>query len=570
MSIYSVRKALIPLAKKIVIKLTKESEINEKNLKTIRNRLTKENGGILPKNLELIQAYRELLDNGDIKESPNILQIIQKRKVRTLSGIANITVLTKDLGCPGECIYCPTEKGMPKSYLSNEPAMMRAVRNNFDAYKQVKTRLNGLVAQGHDVSKIDIRTAGGTWGAVPDWYRDEFLKGIYLALNEGPGDLNSKLETCLPVGKARNSKEIQNSNFENSKIVSDFGFRISDFTLQELIKQNETAKCRCVGLWVETRPDWVTVEELKKLRSYGVTGIELGIQSTDDPVNEFCKRGHGLKESIKATKMCRDIGLKVCHHLMPNLPTATMESDLKSGRDLFENEGLRPDYLKIYPTMVTPYSKLAEMIEKDPSVHTAYSDEELMNLIAKIKQTVPEYCRIIRIIRDFPAESIVSGSKKSNLRQIMQSKGITCRCIRCREIQDETIKNYELRIKNYSANEGKEVFITFDEINSDKLIGLCRLRLPGKEADVIFDELKDAAIVRELHVYGRKQSLNDGGLESKTQHHGFGRQLMEKAEEIAKENGYSKIAVISAVGTREYYRKLGYELEGSYMVKDFV
>ncbi len=548
MSIYSVRKSLLPLARKIVIKACKEDDLDEKKLKAIRNALTKKNGGVLPKNLELVQAYRELLDAKKIPNSPHILKVIQKRKVRTLSGIANITVLTKDLGCPGECIYCPTEKGMPKSYLSNEPAMMRAVRNQFDAYKQVKARLDGLTAQGHDVTKIDVRIAGGTWGSVPDWYRIPFLCDIYRALNEGPGTIKSQ----IPSSKS----EI------NSK------FQISNSKLDQLIKQNEKAKCRCVGLWVETRPDWVTKEELIKLRSYGVTGIELGIQSTDDKINKFCKRGHGVEESVKATKMCRDIGLKVCHHLMPNLPKATIESDIKSGKELFSNEGLRPDYLKIYPTMVTPFSKLAEMVKKDPSIHTAYTDEELMEVISEIKKHVPEYCRIIRVIRDFPAESIVAGSKKSNLRQIMQRKGVVCRCVRCREIQDALITNYELRITNYRANGGKEVFISIDESKLDKLIGLCRLRLPNKRLKSIFDELKGAAIVRELHVYGRQEGLNNKrSVKSNTQHLGFGRQLMEKAEEISKKSDYKKIAVIAAIGTREYYRKFGYELEGSYMVK---
>jgi len=536
MSIYSVRKSLIPLAKKIVLKLCKEEVLDEKKLKQIRNNLTKNNGGVLPKNLELIQAYRELLEEKKIKNSPHILKIIQKRKVRTLSGIANITVLTKDLGCPGQCIYCPTEKGMPKSYLRNEPAMMRAVRSDFDSYKQVKARLNGLVAQGHDVTKIDIRTAGGTWGAIPEWYQIEFLKGIYLALNEGPGPLNYEL-------------------------------RITNYELEDLIKTNETAKCRCVGLWVETRPDWVDEKEIKKLRSYGITGVELGIQTTDDKVNEFCKRGHGLKESIKATKMLRDSGFKICHHLMPNLPTATLESDLKSGLDLFRNEGLRPDYLKIYPTMVTPFSKLSDMIKKDPSIHKAYTDEELMELIAEIKKHVPEYCRIIRVIRDFPAESVIAGTLKSNLRQIMQRKGVECRCVRCREIKDEKISDFGFRISDFKANGGKELFIQIEDPKQDKLIGLCRLRLPG---ETIFNELKGAAIVRELHVYGRQETLNsDKGVGSNTQHLGFGRQLMEKAEEIVKKARYKKIAVIAAIGTREYYRKLGYELEGSYMIKYF-
>ena len=538
MSIYSVRTSLIPLAKKIILALNKEEELDEKRLKAIRNELTKKHGGILPKNLELIQAYRELVEKEEISPNVQVLEIIQKRKVRTLSGIANITVLTKDLGCPGKCIFCPTEKGMPKSYLSNEPAMMRAVRNEFSSYRQVKTRLNGLLAQGHDITKIDIRTAGGTWGAIPLWYQKRFLKGIYLALNEGPGRFHEH---------------------------GDESFK--DLDLDNLIKKNETTTCRCVGLWVETRPDWVDEEELRRLRSYGVTGIELGIQTTDDAVNDFCQRGHGLAESIRATQLCRDAGLKICHHLMPNLPTATLESDLKSGRDLFENQGLRPDYLKVYPTMVTPFSDLEKMVEENPDLHRAYSDTELIEIIKEIKSKTPRYCRIIRIIRDIPAESVILGTKKTNLRQEMQRAGVTCQCVRCREIQDAPIEEVKLTYESYEANGGKELFISVNEMKQDKLIGLCRLRFPSNPKHPIFPELQGAALIRELHVYGKKQSLSENSVPSNTQHLGFGKRMMQKAEQLANEAGFKKIAVISAVGTREYYKKLGYTLEGSYMLK---
>lgn len=538
MSVYSVRKSLSPLAKKVVLALSKEDELDEKKLKAIRNALTKKNGGILPTNLELIQAYKELTENGKMEPDLNLLKAIQKRKVRTMSGIANITVLTKELGCPGQCIYCPAEKGMPKSYLSNEPAMMRAVLNDFDSYKQVKTRLNGLVSQGHDVTKIDIRTAGGTWGAIPLWYQESFLKGIFLALNEGPGEL----------------KKYSDEDIKKLK-------------LDELIKENETASSRCVGLWIETRPDWVNEDELRRLRSYGVTGVELGVQTTDDKVNEFCKRGHGLAETIRATQLCRDAGLKICYHLMPNLPTASLKSDLKSGADLFKMEGLRPDHLKIYPTVVTPFSELEQMVKKDPKVHKPYTHKQLIKLVANIKKQVPEYCRIIRIIRDIPAESIIQGSKKSNLRQEMQRAGVECRCIRCREIQDSPVGSWELKVESYIANEGTEHFITIEEPKLDKIIGLCRLRFPSDPVHPIFPELKGAAIVRELHVYGQQQSLSKTATPSKTQHLGFGKMLMQKAEELSKEAGFKKLAVIAAIGTREYYRKLGYKLVGTYMIK---
>jgi elongator complex protein 3 len=533
MNTHSIRKSLIPLARKIILRLTEEGDLDEKKLKAIRNEITKKSGRTLPKNLELIEAYNRLIESKKIKPDPNLLNLIRKRKIRTLSGIANITVLTKDFGCPGKCIYCPTEKGMPKSYLSNEPAMMRAVLNEFDSYRQVKTRLNGLVAQGHDVTKIDIRIAGGTWSSIPHDYQENFIKGIYLALNEGVQSVKTRL--------------------------------IASLRIDDLIRQNETAGCRCVGLWIETRPDWVTADEIKRWRGYGVTGVELGIQSTDDKVLEFCKRGHGIKKSIAATKLCRDAGLKICHHIMPNLPSSDFKTDVKSGRELFKNEGLRPDYLKIYPCAVTPFSELAEMIKKNPDIYKPYSEKELIEVLAEIKKHVPEYCRIIRVIRDIPAESIIIGSRKTNLRQEMQRMGVACRCVRCREIKDLKIQNSKLKIKNYKGGGGTEFFISIIEPDLDKIIGLCRLRFPS---DVIFDELKNAAIVRELHVYGRQESLKkESAGSSATQHLGFGRQLMAEAERLSGKAGFRKIAVIAAVGTREYYKKLGYKPEGTYMVK---
>ncbi len=528
------------MAKKVVLELMQEGVKDPRKLLLVRNRVVKAEKGPLPRSMEMIEAYRQLLEEGAVGPSSTLMGLLQKRKVRTMSGIANITVLTQDLGCPGLCIFCPTEKGMPKSYLSNEPAMLRAVRNDFDAYKQVKTRLNGLVAQGHDVTKIDVRTAGGTWGAVPLWYQERFIKAIYLALNEGPGPLR---EVTVDDLKAMD--------------------------LNALIRQNETATCRCVGLWVETRPDWVNEEEVRRLRGYGVTGVELGVQTTDDAVNAFNKRGHGVAESVAATVLLRNAGFKVCHHLMPNLPTATWESDVKSGVELFSLEGLRPDYLKIYPCVVTPYSDLEQMLKKDPVLHTPYGDAELVQLLLQIKREVPEYCRIIRVIRDIPAESIVLGSKTSNLRQNVQAQGFKCRCIRCREIQDMPYESDETTVveRAYKAGGGVEHFFSVEAPRLDKLIALVRLFLPDPMRTPLFAELKGAALVRELHVYGRQESLTESAVASKTQHRGFGKQLMAEAEQGARRAGYAKIAVIAATGTREYYKKLGYALEGTYMTK---
>ncbi len=545
---YELRKNYEQLAKEVIIAIYEFIEmagaemLDKRTLEKLRNKLTKKHKLTPPRNIELVAAYNKLVDSGALAANQQVLNFITKRRVRTLSGIANITVMLKEFGCPGKCIYCPTQPGMPKSYFSNQPAMLRAVRNDFDAYTQVKARLNGLKTQGHDTSKIDIRTAGGTWSSYLHDYQLHFIKSIYYALNQGPGDIEELA--------------VANQNISQAK-------------LEDLIHENQTANSRCVGLWVETRPDWVTKEEILRLRDYGVTGIELGIQTTDDKVNEFSERGHDLKTSVAATKLCRDAGLKICHHIMPNLPKSTLESDLQTIHDCFEKDILNPDYIKIYPCMVVPYTKLAKMVEADPSIYKAYTDPELFELLAATKKIVPEYCRIIRILRDFPSDLVLKGSKTLNMRQLLKDKKVECKCIRCREIKDQAfdIKNTEIQSYKYQSNQATEYFISVVEPQLDKLIGLVRLRCLNN-SDVFIPELKDAAIVRELHVYGKQESLSKTKLNSKSQHLGLGTKLMQAAEAQAKLEGYKKIAVISAIGTREYYKKLGYHLDGSYMLKE--
>lgn len=551
-TVYEVRPEVLKLSKEVIlalydfINLAGEELLDKRRVEKIRNSLTKKHKLTPPRNIELVQAYNELIKDGFIEPNDTILGFIIKRKVRTLSGIANITVMLKAFGCPGKCIFCPTQPGMPKSYFSTQPAMMRAVRNDFNPYMQVKARLNGLKTQGHDITKIDVRTAGGTWGSYLLDYQEFFIKSIYFALNEGAGPL-----------------------LENDQATS----LIEAANLEDLIKENETAYSRCVGLWIETRPDWVDIEEIKRLRRYGVTGIELGIQTTNDRVNEFNKRGHGLAESVAATNLAREAGLKICHHIMPNLPTSTVKEDLQTVHDLFELDGLKPDHLKVYPCMVVPYTELAKMVEADPSVFKPYSDEELLKILVQVNKMVPEYCRVIRMLRDFPSELILRGTKTLNLRQIIeQNPANRSRDIRTREIKDANYKAEDLQIveRKYAAgnNSAEEIFISLEDTNQDKLVGLVRLRLPKSHLSD-FPELKNAAIVRELHVYGQQKTLKQKeSLDSKTQHRGFGRKLMEHAENLARQNNYPRIAVISAIGTREYYRKLGYQLEGTYMLKD--
>jgi len=421
---------------------------------------------------------------------------------------------------------------MPKSYLSNEPAMMRAVLNDFDAFNQVKNRLSGLERTGHNTDKIEIIVAGGTFSYYPKAYQTTFIRDVFNALNEK---------------KSR--------------------------TLAEAQKINETAKHRCVGLSLETRPDWINEKEIQRMRNLGATKVEIGIQSLDEEVLKMNNRGHGVKEIRTAMKLLKDAGFKVNAHIMPNLYGSSSEKDIEVFRNLFKDGDFKPDWLKIYPCVVTPYSQLEKIWKK--GMHKPYSDDELIALIINLKKLVPEYVRIARLYRDIPAESILAGSKISNLRQVVQKKmsetGDRCKCIRCREIKTALPdpQNVKLIERVYNSSGGKEHFLSFEDTKNDKLIAFLRLRIPSQifmNKGHFIKELSGTSIIRELHTYGEHLSLKDNKTKA-SQHQGYGKRLIERAEEITYDCGLSKIAVISGIGVREYYKKRGFELQGTYMVK---
>lgn len=345
-------------------------------------------------------------------------------------------------------------------------------------------------------------------------------------------------------------------------------------SLQEAQDINETATHRCIGLSFETRPDHITEAELKRLRRLGCTKIEIGVQSLNDKVLEVNRRGHGIAETKRAIQLIRDAAYKINCHMMPNLYGSTPEIDYEDMVELFANPAYRPDWLKIYPTMVVPWSQLEGIYKK--GLHVPYTDKDLIELLVKVKQTIPDYTRITRLYRDIPAPTIVGGSKISNLRQLVQAemekRGVQCRCIRCREIKAEEVKfeDLTLNMKQMEASQGQEFFITFDNMKRDKIASLLRLRFSSyslKGRPHFMKELEGAALVREVHTYGEQVEISER--EKKvSQHIGLGRRMMSKAEELSKKNGYKKLAVISGIGVREYYRKLGYRLEGTYMVKD--
>ncbi len=483
-----------------------------------------------PLNSDLIKIYNQLLKKKKIKQDLNLEKLLRKREIRTLSGVAVITVLTKAYACPGKCVYCPNEKGMPKSYLSNEPAAARAKGSKFDPHKQVKVRLEALKMNGHKTDKIELIVLGGTWSCYPKKYQEWFIKRCFDALNE------------------KTTKDLTAAQ-----------------------KLNEKASHRCVGLTLETRPDYVNEDEVKHLRELGCTRVELGVQTVFDPILKLNQRGQTVNQTIAATSLLKQVGLKITYHLMPGLPGSNPKKDLEIFKKIFTDQKFQPDMLKIYPCVVTKNSVLYDWYKKGK--YKPYSDKELKNLLIKIKLLIPYYVRLARLIRDIPSESIVAGNKITNLRQIidqeLKTKKIYCKCIRCREAgHQDTLKTKKqktkLFIQKYKASNGLEYFLSFESPDRKILFAFLRLRL-NKEKNNFIQEISGAALIRELHTYGELVPLGQAG---KVQHFGFGKKLLAQAEKIAKENKYKKIAVISGIGVREYYRKLGYKLDGTYMLKN--
>ena len=484
-------------------------------------------------NMLLLERYRDGIEEGRYEPKKILFKLFQKQRTRSISGITAITILLKPWPCQGKCVYCPTEARMPKSYLSGEPAVMRAILNKWDAKRQVKTRLSALEMMGHNTDKNELIILGGTWQNYPLQYREEYIQRMYEGLN----------------GKRASS-------------------------IEEAQNMNEMTQHRCIGLSLETRPDCVDEKEVKHMRWLGATKIELGVQTVFDDISDITKRGHDMKAVYTATKLLRDAGFKIHYHMMPNLPGSTIEKDEEMFQILFSDERLKPDMLKLYPCVVVNHSELKEW-EKEGK-YTSYTDEDLIELLIRIKKYIPNYNRIMRLGRDIPAYDITSGNTITNIREEVQKRmkerGLLCNCIRCREVGFRTPPNdkEKMKITQYDANDGKEYFIEFHNPDNNTLFGFTRLRIPSqyfsKEKHFI-EELNDCAIIRELHTYGQVVGVGDDD-DDATQHKGYGKKLLEEAEKISKEKyGLKKIAVISGIGTRQYYKKLGYTLEGLYMIK---
>lgn len=480
----------------------------------------------------LVEAYRRLVSSGEWTEDIELFKRIRLKPVRTLSGVTTVTVLTGPHACPGECIFCPNDTRLPKSYLYGEPGAMRGMQNDFDPYMQTASRLEALDAVGHPVDKIELLILGGTFTAYEPEYQEWFIRRCFDAMN---------------------------------------GFDSSG--MEEAHRFNEGATHRNVGLVIETRPDEITPAVLTHLRELGVTKVQIGAQSLDDRLLQINKRGHTAGDTLRAVGMLRAAGFKVVLHWMPNLLGATLESDREDFVRLW-NDGYCPDELKIYPTQLVEKSELYDIWQKGGYV--PYTTDELIQLIADLKITIPRYCRVNRVIRDIPSNLIAAGNKRSSLRmdvkEELDRRGQHCQCVRCREVRGEQIKPDELVFHDlaYDTPASQEHFLSFDT-PQDKLTGYLRLSLPDftQNTDVrqAMPDLKDAAIIREVHVFG--QSLPVGSDEAgAAQHTGLGTTFLAEAERIAREKGYARLAVIAAVGTRLYYHKRGFERGTHYFVKE--
>ncbi len=498
----------------------------------------------------LLSAYAIATADGTLPVTEWLPRVLRKSAIRTLSGVAPIPVLTKPYPCPGKCIYCPTEAGVPKSYNSNEPAVMRAITVAWDSYRQVAKRLYAMSTGGHSVDKVDLIVMGGTFSFLPRSYQAIVVKKSLQAMNEF---VDSR---------------------EDKRFIKHFkSLKPCRTNLEQVMLENETAPIRCVGITFETRPDYITENEVIHMRKIGGTRIEIGVQSVYDDVNQLTKRGHGNKEAMEATFLLKEAGFKVHYHTMPNLPGSTLQRDREMYPILWNNPGFKPDQVKIYPCLVTIDSELKDWFDRG-EFHT-YTDAELIDVLAEVQKDIPYWVRIVRVGRDIPQPNVLDGSKFTNFRELvdaeMKRRGYVCKCIRCREVRDRPrdLNDIELFVEKYEASQGIEYFISIENHSRTTLYSHLRLRVPyhtlaGKKHFI--PELTGTAIIREVHTYGEAVPLEERK-KNASQHIGFGKIMMDKVEEILALEKIHKIAVISGIGVRGYYRKLGYELEGTYMVK---
>ncbi|MEZ4517872.1 MAG: tRNA uridine(34) 5-carboxymethylaminomethyl modification radical SAM/GNAT enzyme Elp3 [Chloroflexota bacterium] len=478
---------------------------------------------------QVIDAYEQLCDQGLMEFDPELRIHLQMKPMRTQSGVTVVTVLTKPYPCPGKCVFCPTDVRMPKSYLHDEPGAQRAERHGFDPYEQTAVRIRALEQIGHPAEKIELLILGGTWSSYRRDYQEWFVKRCFDAMN---------------------------------------GFDAA--TLAEAQIANAQGKRRNVGLVVETRQDHIDVEELRWLRYLGVTKVQVGIQTMDERILQLNQRGHDAQSTRDAFRLLRLAGFKIHGHWMANLLGATPEGDIADFGRLWSDPAVRPDELKIYPCMLVENAKLYDYWLRGE--YQPYTEEEVLDVLVACKAQVPRYVRLNRVIRDFPTTNVVEGNKKANLRQVAQQvlkeRGTPCRCIRCREVRRDPVAEEDLSLRDleYETDATTEHFLSF-ETDDNRLAGFLRLSFPDRMQPHPLPELEGHAMIREVHVYGPALNLGEDS-QGEAQHIGLGTRLVRKAMDMARAAGYRRIAVISAIGTREYYTRHGFSLDGLYMTAD--
>ncbi len=587
----------------ILAAVAAEPNLSRQGLARILKRHPKDGRGLFSKD-ELIAAYRALAGTDGVPPYDEaVIERLRMKPIRTLSGVTPVTVLTKPYPCPGECIFCPNDIRMPKSYLSSEPGAQRAEQNAFDPYLQTYSRLMALRNTGHPTNKVEVIILGGTWSFYPETYQIWFVKRVFDALRDfGQGiDGREQVWDALRAGSQLHPEhdaavqidpgavggqsynrlvqmiyrdEMRRSREQAQAIARGRRARtlLDEYAtwdeLEAVQRENEYAACRCVGLVLETRPDNITPGEVIRMRRLGATKVQIGIQSLDDEVLRLNRRGHTVEQTRRAVRLLRLAGFKIFAHWMPNLYGASPQADIADYHRLFADPGFRPDELKIYPCSLIESAAL--MAHYRAGEWRPYTHDELLQVLTACFLATPEYCRLTRVVRDIPSTDIVAGDLTTNFRQVVErelaQRGLRGADIRSREIRHRPVDPDALTLDElaYTSSIGDELFLQF--ITPERRIAaFLRLSLPAEP--LLVPELAGAAMIREVHVYGQSLAVGDEA-PAHAQHRGLGARLIERAAALAAERGFRRLAVISAVGTRAYYRQRGFRDGVLYQLRD--
>ena len=596
------RDQLLPLLKVI---LASPNRLSSREHQQLMRRYPRPAGEGFYSLANLVDAWRAFAGQDGVPAyDEGMLHKLRRKPVRTMSGVTPVTLLTKPFPCPGTCIFCPNDVRMPKSYLADEPGAQRAEKNAFDPYLQTYMRLQTYHNLGHSTGKIEIIILGGTWSFYPETYQIWFVKRIFDAMHDfGEGnDRRAEVFAALRHRSMFGGEQISNVVINGSEMTASYNQVVQDIYADEMYRsrglvdeiitgererspvdefatwnelelaqrENETAPCRSVGLVIETRPDHISEGEVIRIRRLGCTKVQIGFQSLNDRVLDMNKRGHDVAATRRAVKLLRKAGFKIHAHWMPNLYGSSPDADRADYEKIFGDEEFRPDELKIYPCSLIESAELMQRYRAGD--WRPYTHDELLDLLVDCFERTPEYCRLTRVIRDIPGTDIVDGNKVTNFRQLVEQelvrRGGKSSDIRAREIRRDHVTDGDLRldVSEYSAGIGDEVFLQYIT-EKRKIAAFLRLSLPDIDETPLLEELTGCAMIREVHVYGLSLGIGTA-MSGRAQHLGLGSRLIETAAEIAAERAYTRLAVISAIGTREYYRKRGFEDGELYQIRD--